>query len=724
MHFRIIHWNDVKDIATVPPTWGTVPSFPSFRNHTFRITMKHLSHPVVGLGAGLLVAAAAVASAQGTSARILMFHDVSFTDGKLAANDDVYPDNFRDMMAFLKRNYNVISMDQFIAWRQGSGSIPTNAVVLTFDDNYEGTNDFAQPILGDYGHVGINFAHSGFVGVLTSKDHADWNELRAQETAGVFKVESHTVTHPDLTTVADPLSELTQSKAAIQAQIPGKTVRFLAYPFGAYNSTTIAHAQTAGYTAAVTTLGGLNTSTTPFYELRRNGIGIGIRLSDFKTTMGYSGSDAGGPIIVDNADSGFTTTGTWATTGTTALNYGHYGTTYRRASVAATQNATARFTPTLSAGLHDVYSWHSSESDPYLTTSAATYRVRYKTSTATVTVDQRLNKAGWHYLGRYDFNAGTAGYVEISNAATTGTYVTADAIKFQPVTSSTPAPLASLIIDNSAAGFTTTGTWITSTSGFPYGADNRLATGGGGSATATASWNGTIPRAGMYEVGVWYTTSNSTFRNNQVPYTVNSADGLQTVLVNQQSGGNFEKRFVPLGSFRFNAGAQDIVVMSNAINTTTQYVSADAIRVDWVADWTPPTGVQVIVDNTDAGFSASGNWATSTSTAGYYGSNYRARATASVSDGATWNVNLPSSGSYQVFARWTTDPNRATAAPYIVTHNGGNTTVTVNQQTNNGTWVSLGTYAFNAGSANRVALSCWTSSGSYVVADAVRFVKQ
>lgn len=223
---------------------------------------------------------------------------------------------------------------------------------------------------------------------------------------------------------------------------------------------------------------------------------------------------------------------------------------------------------------------------------------------------------------------------------------------------------------------------------------------------------------------MWYTTSNSTFRNNQVPYTVNSADGLQTVLVNQQSGNNLEKRFVSLGSFRFNAGTQDLVVMSNAINSTTQSVSADAIRVDWVADWTPPASVQVIVDNTDAGFTASTNWATSTSAPNYYGTNFRVRATGSVSDAANWNVALPSSGNYQVFARWAADPNRATAAPFIVTHNSGSTTVNVNQQLNGGTWVSLGTYAFNAGSANRVALSCWTSSGSFVVADAVRFVKQ
>jgi hypothetical protein len=49
--------------------------------------------------------------------------------------------------------------------------------------------------------------------------------------------------------------------------------------------------------------------------------------------------------------------------------------------------------------------------------------------------------------------------------------------------------------------------------------------------------------------------------------------------------------------------------------------------------------------------------------------------------------------------------------------------VNVNQQQNGGTWVVLGTWTFNAGTSQRVRLSCWTTAGFYVVADAVRFEK-
>jgi hypothetical protein len=139
-----------------------------------------------------------------------------------------------------------------------------------------------------------------------------------------------------------------------------------------------------------------------------------------------------------------------------------------------------------------------------------------------------------------------------------------------------------------------------------------------------------------------------------------------------------------------------------------------------------PPAAEVIVDNTDAAAVVpSTNWFPGTSIAGYYGSNYHARATAATTDPFTWKGSIPSDGTYQVYARWTAATNRSTTAPYIVYHTGGSTTVNVNQQNNNGAWVLLGTYNFFQGStADRVKLSCWTTAGFYVVADAVRFVKQ
>jgi hypothetical protein len=133
----------------------------------------------------------------------------------------------------------------------------------------------------------------------------------------------------------------------------------------------------------------------------------------------------------------------------------------------------------------------------------------------------------------------------------------------------------------------------------------------------------------------------------------------------------------------------------------------------------------VIVDNASANFTApSTSWWATTSTAGYYGSDYHARATQAISDSGKFTVPLVDSGSYKVYAWWTGGANRSATTPFVITHSGGNTTVPVNQQINGGQWVELGTYSFTSGSAIRVQVSCWTTTGFYVIADAVKFVKQ
>jgi beta-lactamase superfamily II metal-dependent hydrolase len=130
--------------------------------------------------------------------------------------------------------------------------------------------------------------------------------------------------------------------------------------------------------------------------------------------------------------------------------------------------------------------------------------------------------------------------------------------------------------------------------------------------------------------------------------------------------------------------------------------------------------VNVILDNSNAGFTASTTWTTGTSATDKYGTNYRFRNTAAVSDPATWAANLGNTGSYTVSAWWSQGVNRSTTAPYIVYHSTGSTTVNKNQQANGGTWQSLGVYNLTAGT-NRVSLSCWTTTGFVVIGDAVKW---
>lgn len=131
----------------------------------------------------------------------------------------------------------------------------------------------------------------------------------------------------------------------------------------------------------------------------------------------------------------------------------------------------------------------------------------------------------------------------------------------------------------------------------------------------------------------------------------------------------------------------------------------------------------IIVDNSNAGFTASSGWATASSSTDKYGADYRYHSTAPTSDQAVWTASLPSAGNYAVYVWYPQGSNRSTTAPYTISTSAGTSTVHVNQQITGGQWVSQGTFAMNAGS-NTIKLSFWTGTGFVVVADAVKWVKQ
>ncbi|MEO5715294.1 MAG: FAD-dependent oxidoreductase [Luteolibacter sp.] len=137
----------------------------------------------------------------------------------------------------------------------------------------------------------------------------------------------------------------------------------------------------------------------------------------------------------------------------------------------------------------------------------------------------------------------------------------------------------------------------------------------------------------------------------------------------------------------------------------------------------PATGAEVIVDNAStSGFSTSGTWAASSSTSGYYGLNYLQDGNTAGGKSATFNPTLPATDTYEVFARWTSDPNRASNVSYEIVHGNGTSTVTTSQKSNGGTWYSLGVYTFNAGSTGNVTVRN-TAANGYVIADAIRFLQ-
>jgi N-acetyl-anhydromuramyl-L-alanine amidase AmpD len=142
----------------------------------------------------------------------------------------------------------------------------------------------------------------------------------------------------------------------------------------------------------------------------------------------------------------------------------------------------------------------------------------------------------------------------------------------------------------------------------------------------------------------------------------------------------------------------------------------------------PPAGTSIVVDSnnanndaTKAKMAVSANWTSTASTAGYYGSGYWYATTSPVSDAAEFQFYMAAAGTKTIDAWWTAGTNRSDKAPFIAFNASGTklATFTVNQTTNGGKWVQLGTANFSAG-WNKVVLSRWTTEGKVVIADAVR----
>lgn len=131
---------------------------------------------------------------------------------------------------------------------------------------------------------------------------------------------------------------------------------------------------------------------------------------------------------------------------------------------------------------------------------------------------------------------------------------------------------------------------------------------------------------------------------------------------------------------------------------------------------------QTIVDNTDSGFSIlSGSWSIGTF-GSPWGNDYRwalttgGSATASVE----WRPTLSAAGWYDVEAYYVGGSNRADNVPFTVHHANGSFQVFLDQRVGSESWVSLGTYFFDAGSAGAVEMAN-DASPSVVIADALRF---
>lgn len=192
--------------------------------------------------------------------------------------------NFRDQIAWLKKNFHIISLSKLVKQIK-SNTLNSESICLTFDDGYADNFYNALPILKNLQVPATIYITSGMVDkktpfywdMNTNKNDRGraLNEMELIKLAKepLIEIGSHTITHPHLSalSVIDQEKEIAESKMKLEDIIKKRIIGF-SYPFGTgkdYSKQTVNLVKTSGYTYASANFPGRVNKFSNLYELPR-----------------------------------------------------------------------------------------------------------------------------------------------------------------------------------------------------------------------------------------------------------------------------------------------------------------------------------------------------------------------------------------------------------------------------------------------------------------------
>ncbi|MEZ4357686.1 MAG: polysaccharide deacetylase family protein [Eubacteriales bacterium] len=212
---------------------------------------------------------------------IIMYHEIkTYKLGK----DVISPYEFESDLKYLKDNgYNTITMSQLIDYVYYGAALPEKPVILSFDDGYLNTYNYAYPLLKKYDMevvlsiIGKNT--DDFTKIPDSNpdySHATWAQLYDMFYSGCAEIQNHTYNMHSITSKrvgcmqanSESLEEyekvLTDDILKLQNEvfsITGMLPNTFAYPYGGYNDNTDAILKKIGFKATLTCDYGINLIT-------------------------------------------------------------------------------------------------------------------------------------------------------------------------------------------------------------------------------------------------------------------------------------------------------------------------------------------------------------------------------------------------------------------------------------------------------------------------------
>ena len=189
---------------------------------------------------------------------ILLYHGIS----RFPRTPSAMPaQNFRDQMLALKRDgYTTITVQQFLDFMEGKGTLPPKPILITFDDARADTIENADPIFKELAFYGAMFVPAGEIG-QHGPYYAPWRTLRDLQQSGRWEMQCHAyVGHRKVPTdaqgnegrfftdrqwLSDKQRLETEAefyrrldadyracREVVQREVPGSRVVGYAYPFG------------------------------------------------------------------------------------------------------------------------------------------------------------------------------------------------------------------------------------------------------------------------------------------------------------------------------------------------------------------------------------------------------------------------------------------------------------------------------------------------------------
>jgi peptidoglycan/xylan/chitin deacetylase (PgdA/CDA1 family) len=212
----------------------------------------------------------------GPGVRIVHYHYV-FDDER---------ERFARQLQFLAREFAPVSLSEAVE-RLQLGRTEGDEIVVTFDDGFQNHLDNAAPLLAEQGFSACFFLVTDLLDASPERakkfererlhlplpvEPLDWDGAERLLALG-HEVGSHTVSHPDLTSL--PPDELERELEASREELSRRlgSARHLSAPYGErgrFSERVAAAARDAGYESCATAIRGRNTSALDLYALRRH----------------------------------------------------------------------------------------------------------------------------------------------------------------------------------------------------------------------------------------------------------------------------------------------------------------------------------------------------------------------------------------------------------------------------------------------------------------------